>query len=313
MPIKKRDISIGIKKAYPHIPLPLKIRSYVQLVRPFTLIAPTLAVLFGVWACLKWTGQGGLFLQEWKTVIYAAVAMAAAQACGQVINQARDIDLDIANGKGYRPVPRGLVTPEEAMGLGWILGIFAIVRGFMISPTFGGLMSALIFFAVFYNIEPIRAKMRLWINVAWLGVSRGLLPMLAVWTIFGSLTDPYPWAMGSVLLVWVTGFQCTKDVPDVVGDRKYGVPTIPVRYGINGTVKFMGACMVIAMVLFYAYLGTGILPKAFVWVGLLWVPSGMILLGLGERHVLVAMENTAEWCLFYGCLAAWYVMPPFLM
>jgi len=39
----------GIKKAYPHIPLPKKVRAIVQLVRPFTIFPVLVVVLCGVW------------------------------------------------------------------------------------------------------------------------------------------------------------------------------------------------------------------------------------------------------------------------
>lgn len=304
---------MSIKTTYQKIPLPIKLRAYVSLVRPFTLLAPMLAVIFGSWACLKYTGREYLLWREWKTVVFATVTMASAQACGQVLNQVKDVELDRINKKGYRPVARGLVTPEEAMGLGWILGLFALARGFMTNTTFGIIMGIIVFFAVFYNLEPIRAKMRSWLNVFWLGFSRGFLPMIAVWSIFGNIWTSYPWLLGSVFFVWVTGFQVTKDIPDVVGDRQFGVPTIPVKYGIENTARFIGGCLTVSMVLLYSFLLLRLLPINFLYMGFLTLPSVMIVEGLERPKELAFAENTIEWVLFYATLGGFYIMQPFLI
>ena len=226
----------GIEKGYPNIRKHFgKIATYLQLVRPFTLISPLLAGLLGVLA-----STSAFNFDVLKTCIYVGVTLTLAQATGQVINQYADVDLDRIV-KPYRPLPSGIVTKEEALGLAWLIAIISIARAFTVTELFGLVTVVLIFFAVFYSLSPFSPrKVHPVLNVLWMSISRGLIPVFAVWSIYGTWQGALPYAL--LAFVWVLGFQSTKDVEDVEGDRKFGVKTIFSSYGYVGLRVLMIAC-----------------------------------------------------------------------
>ena len=130
------------------------------------------------------------FHHHWRIVLPAALIMAMAQMCGQVINQAEDpVELDVLNGKAQRPIPQKEVTKSEARRVGFTVGLIALVGAYFIDISYGVGITILLFFALVYSIEPIRIKKRKIVNTIWLGISRGIMPILVSWSIFYSPFD----------------------------------------------------------------------------------------------------------------------------
>lgn len=282
----------GIKKGYPQLRKKFgKIASLIQLCRAFTLIAPLLAGIFGVLTSVK-----EISFPHFSTAIYVGVTLALAQATGQALNQYADWKLDKII-KPYRPIPSGLVSREEALGLSWLLAMFAIGRAFTISTFFGLVVLMLLFFAVFYSIPPCSPrKIHPLANVLWMAIARGFIPMFAVWSIYGDLSKA--WTYSILALVWVMGFQSSKDVPDVEGDKKFGIKTIPGEYGLRGLLASMISATFLygAIALYFReYMMLLILPLA-----------ALAILTTQKQSKLT--ENTYCWLSFYVGLGLIYVL-----
>ena len=161
----------GIRHGYPRLARFVgRLTAYIQLIRPFTLIAPIIAGLIGTL-----TPAENIGLDEVKIAIYAGVTLALLQASGQVINQYVDYELDKMC-KPYRPIPRGDVGRDEALGLGILLMWIGIMRGFWISLTFGTLSMLLAFMAVYYSLTPFSPRRISPIyNTLWLALSLSLI------------------------------------------------------------------------------------------------------------------------------------------
>jgi len=176
-------------------------------------------------------------------MVYVAIAastLALCQGAGQCLNQYADAELD-KQIKPYRPIPSGLVSREEALGLSWLLAIFSMGRAFTIGEFFGLMVLVILFFSVFYSLAPFSPrKLDPIVNTAWMAVSRGFVPMYAVWSIYGDTGIGLRYAL--LALLWVMGFQATKDVSDVEGDLRFGIKTIPNTYGLSGLIFTMGVC-----------------------------------------------------------------------
>jgi len=302
----------GIRKAYPHLRgfFGENLPAYIQRCRPFTGLAPFLSVLLGSITYLGYSGMLGVFWVEWKTILYASITMTFAQFFGQVLNQACDpVELDIINKKAYRPIPSGRVSREEAMGVAWLLAIFSIGRGFMINYYFGLFILTLIFFCIIYNSEPFRIKRVLWLNTFWLAVSRGLIPFVAMWSIFGSPYDKTPWLIGSVIFLWVLAWQGVKDINDIAGDLKFNIIT-PVLY--HGVKKFRLIILPISMssfILLCLLILKGFLMLKWAYLFLLLIPTLIMHYRILSKGVveLVRFENTDLWVAYYLVLAGWYL------
>ena len=288
----------------------MKLKPYFILIRPFTLLAPFVATLCSILMSTIFHGQIHLFYTNWALVLMAGMSMALAQMCGQVINQAEDpVEMDIINGKTYRPIPQNDITQVEARRIGVIAGVTACIISFAIDLSFGMGIAILIFFAAVYSIEPIRIKRRKIINVVWLGVSRGFLPVLVAWSVFYTPWESFPIALSLILFFWVTGFQITKDFPDIPGDRQYSVMTFPVAFGFENTKKFMHLMNGLAFVVLIISLIIGILPLPFLIVMLLFPAGVRVIRGIQKNTRRgKAVENSPEWMFFYLGLASLYVL-----
>ena len=126
-----------------------KLMAWIQLLRPFTLIAPFIAVFFGVIIQLVTDGQLNLFFDNIGIILFASLILAAAQAVGQVLNQLEDIEVDKINQKAYRPIISGVISKGEAEAVSWMLSILAVVGSFAINLSFGFSFSFSCFLAFF--------------------------------------------------------------------------------------------------------------------------------------------------------------------
>ena len=282
----------GILAGYPHIRSRFgRVAGYVQLVRPFTLLAPLVAGMLGVLAPVDVIARAELVM-----AFTVGLTLALSQACGQCLNQYADLELDKMV-KSYRPLPSGILSKDEALGLSWLLAIISIAFGFTVGYTFGAINLALLFFAVFYSMAPLSPRrLSPVLNVLWMAVSRGFIPMIAVISIYGSLEGGIPYAI--IAFLWVMALQGTKDVPDVRGDRAFGIKTIANTYGVNGLRKWMLAFLMV-------YLGAAFYFRESGFM--LLFPFGLLAISSLKTKAMIT-ENTVSWVIFYAGLAAVYVL-----
>ena len=280
-----------LEKGYPFLQRRFgKLTAYIQLVRPFTLLAPLVAGVLGVLSTVQIT------FQTVYTAIYVGITLALAQATGQIINQYADFRIDKMT-KPYRPIPSGLISAEEALGIAWLLAIFSIARAFTIDTMFGLTIIVLIFFAVFYSLSPFSPrKIHSLLNVGWMAVSRGFIPILAVWSIYGDWTRALPYAL--LAFVWVLGFQGAKDVDDSEADWTFGIKTVVNSSGVEGLRALMFSCGII-------YFGLCALFELYLLCILLLV-GGLSIYGLTKKSKVT--ENNIGWLLFYAGLALLYLL-----
>lgn len=286
-----------------------QLRAWLQLVRPFTLIAPFIAVFFGVIIQLSVYGDTAIFLPNLPTIIFASLALSAAQAVGQILNQVEDVEIDILNNKDYRPIPSGKISVGQAEIVTWTLAIFSILVGFAITVYYGIFIMIFILFGILYNLEPFRIKKRLWMNTASLAVSRGLLPLPAAWSIFGNPADAAPWLLGSIMAVWVLAWQNTKDLDDIEGDKSCGVMT-PVVYHKRKTLTFIvGILSFITFILLAFYISSGWLPSNMVTLFILSIPTAWMFYKMVKNNIsAISLENNELWASFYLTLAGFYIV-----
>ena len=281
----------GIKEGYPRMPLPQKVRAYIQLCRPFTLLAPLVAGIIGTLAPVKSIG-----LEEIKIAIYAGVTLALLQGSGQIINQYTDYMIDRET-KPYRPIPKGLVDREEALGIGMLLMWFGIMRGFWISLTFGTICMLLAFMALYYSLSPFSPRrVNEFYNTTWLALSRGLLPFIAVWSIYGNIVEGIPYAV--IATLWVLAFQSTKDIVDVDADKKYGIKTIPSVYGVTGLMQWSSAITVWLMIFIGFFDQLIFMPLVALAIFNIFT----------MRKTSKKFENTLAWVGFYAGLSLIYII-----
>lgn len=288
-----------------------RLRAVFDLLRPFTLIPPLMAGIFITMVPVVLKGDA--VLTHWNTLIYVGVTLSLLQGAGQSINQSyeEEVRIDILNKKDYRPIPRGDLTISEGLGIGMFLIMVGVTRALTVNNLFGIFAILIAFFSFFYTYPPVRAKKRPIVNILWLGISRGLLPVMAGFSVFNDPLCLTSLAWGSIAFVWVVAFNPAKDLPDIWGDREFDIPSIPVIAGKEGLKIYTTAFALVTIGVIHLMLQ--FLPSPFSW---LWVLLPLILaipLSLILDLRLNRMENNLSWVLFYLGLGMVFLIPPIAM
>jgi len=307
-------VKLGLGDSYDKTIIPRKIRAYADLTKPASSIGVMLTIPFSAifYGELYHTGGGIEFLLDnLLTVIYASVTMFLLHGSSQAMNMAEDSFIDEQTPhKKNRPIPAGVVTEEEARSLAWIFMFVGVSRAFTINAQFGIFSVILAFFGVFYNLDPIRAKKYLWINLSWQAASRGLFLYPATFAIWGAGLNVIGWTMGVSAFMLVLSMQNTADFSDVGIDEQFGITTPAVHHGLNNLTVIMGA---IALVMFgFISLSNsfGVLPN--LWsLYLLAIPIiwSLVYLWKYPGDISNIGGNSPTWYVFYASLASLYILP----
>lgn len=286
-------------------------RAFIDLTRPLTLVAAGLAGLFLVLL-------GSVLIESTFSLSLAIVVglvLASIQGGSQSFNQgiAREADLDRENKKIYRPVVQGIVTPNEAKLFALVLIGTAIGFSFALSVGFGAFTILISAFGIFYSASPVRAKYRFLISDFWQAVSRGCLPFLAVCYGLFSVGSLVPLALSVVVMLFVAGLQATKDFPDFLGDKKFGVPTLPVKLGKAGAIRVMFVMASMSFVSLGLFIWAGALPPSLSLLFVLAIPTAVVLVSVKNPKEHRLVENTLEWAGYYAILGMFYVLPPIVL
>lgn len=299
----------GIRKLYPKVPLPEKIRGFIALMRPLTILA---AVVAGFSLNYFFSSLSGKSTSFWLSILVGLV-LGFLQAGGQCLNQSLlvEMEIDKVNKKDYRPTLRGTVNFEEGKIFAFLLFLGGVALAFILSTSLGLFAVLITLFAITYSAPPFRVKEKFLCNNIHQGIARGFLPVMYVASVYG-----YGWLavlFGVVLVLWITGAQGSKDWGDVEGDRKFGVMTFPVRLGKKKALWLMSGFMAVAFLLLNLFLILKLFPHSFSVLNVLIIPSAIIVYGLHKDVRLERWENNLSWLVWYITLALWYLLPPFLL
>jgi 4-hydroxybenzoate polyprenyltransferase len=292
---------------------PIRLRAFLDLVRPFTLLAPALGGLSGAIMALLVTNQLGTpYLSasppffNWPglpflTMVSGITSLVFLNGASNTLNQVYDRKIDRIN-KAYRPIPTGIVTPKEGIWIAVILYGLALWRAAMVNRYFLLLISALILFTIAYSVPPFRFKKRLWVSNISVAIPRGMLGIVAAWTMVGDITDPTPWIIGSVIAVFLVGSTTTKDITDMKGDRKYGMETLPVHYGKKKAIYLSAPFFIVPFLMMGIYWYFDLLPEYTPVMALVFaIWSGIVIYLLykeGDKED-IHFENSPAWMQMY--------------
>ncbi len=280
---------------------------YLELSRPFTLVAPALGFFSGGLTAIgaapreAWTGE--LLLYPLVGALMAAVLNAASNA----LNQIYDLEIDRVN-KPKRPLPSGRLSPGEAWAFTWVAYAIALVLAWLVAP--GGrhecfwivvLATAITFL---YSAPPFRTKrLGIWANVT-IAIPRGVLLKVAGWSAVKTIVGLEPWYIGGIFGLFLLGATSTKDFADMAGDAGGGCRTLPIQYGVRRAAWMISPSFVVPFLLIPIGSWTGVLTGNF-WLlqtlGLTMTAYGIYVcyLMLRRPEELAVEENHVSWAHMY--------------
>ncbi len=274
-------------------------KNYIDLIRPFTLLAPII-----VSSCIMIASYfnnrvvGDFTSIWWTTIIPASFALAILNGASNTLNQVTDIKTDKIS-KPYRPLVRGNIPVRKALIISIILYSLAIFISLFINPMFSFLVLLIAFFSITYSIPP-RFKDLLFVNQLWIAIPRGLLGILASWSVFGSPINPLPLVIGLIAMCFLVGGSITKDIVDNDADKKTGTRTLVNTFGVKKAATLSLPFMVFPFVYIPMLIHSGIL-ESYLWIlTFLAIPAFLIFyLMIKENRKDGLLENTPSWTLMY--------------
>ena len=275
-----------------------RIRGYIDLIRPFTLLAPIIVSTCIMVASFFYTrGTGDLFTVWWTVILPASFALAILNGASNALNQVTDLEADKIS-KPYRPIIRGDISTGEAKAVSLILYIVAFSLAIMVNVMFCVLVLLITLFAVTYSLPP-RMKDFLFFNQLWVGIPRGFLGILASWSVFGTVLHPLPLAIGLIAMFFLIGGSITKDVTDSEADKKTGTRTLVNTFGVKKAAFMALPFMFFPFVLIPLLVDSGIL-ESYLWLlTFLAIPGYFIFHLMIKEEESKHLENTSAWALMY--------------
>lgn len=220
------------------------IRAYYELTKPKILL---MLAFTSVSAALVAT-RGAVDLQT-LLIMFIGMALSSGGAAALNMWYDRDIDAVMERTQG-RPLPRGLIRPENAFGFGILLGVlsFAILYAWVNPLTAWLSLGGYFYYAVIYTVW---LKRRTPQNIV-IGGGAGAMPVLIGWA---AVTGTLSWApilMFLIIFFWTPPHSWALALYKNAEYTKALVPMMPVVRGPRSTKR---QCVVYAVLLFAASLG----------------------------------------------------------
>jgi len=276
-----------------------RLKAYFELIRPFTLLAPLMVSIFIMMASFFYSNNTESLLFVFSTkILPAGIILAILNSASNILNQITDLKTDKIS-KPYRPLPKKIITEKESMVISIILYLLSIALALTINITFFVFIVLIAFFTVSYSLPP-RLKDKLFINQLWVGIPRGLLGILASWSVFSNPIQPLPITIGLIAMVYLIGGSITKDITDAYADKKTGTKTLINTYGIKQAALIAFPFMIFPFLFIPILINTKILEPHFFLLTFLAIPTCYIFyLMIKDNSKGKHLENTKSWALMY--------------
>jgi 4-hydroxybenzoate polyprenyltransferase len=282
-------------------------KRYVDLARPFTLVAPALGFLSGAATAYGAAPRGG-----WHAGLVAAPLIGSAMAAllnagNNALNQIYDLDIDRVN-KPKRALPSGRLTIGQAWLFTAISYALALALAWLVAPQGRHECFWLVAVAgvctLLYSVPPFRTKrLGIWANVT-IAIPRGVLLKVAGWSSVKTVMGLEPWYIGAIFGLFLLGATTTKDFADMDGDRRGGCRTLPIQYGVRRAAWMISPSFVVPFMMIPLGAWTHVLTGNF-WLlqtlGAVMTAYGVYVcyLMLRRPDELAVEENHVSWAHMY--------------
>ena len=278
-----------------------KFSGYLRLMRPINCLMMGFAVIVGV------VLASSIFLEApLLTLIYGFVTGFTLTAASMAINDYYDREIDAIN-EPNRPIPSGLIKPEEALAFAFIFTLIGFVAAYLT------------------NFLCFIAAIASWtVSVAYVtaGKQTGLLGNFLVSTcvampfIYGNLAvantiELNVLIFASMAFLSNTGREITKGIVDVQGDRAKSIQTLAVRYGektaaVAASFFYLSAVLLSSIPWLLNLVSLWFIPLVAITDFGLTASSFMIIKDCSRENARKVKKNVLLWFII-GLLAAFVV------
>lgn len=259
---------------------PNKIRAFLRLVM---IEHSVFALPFAYVAALTAMRRAGPDVQ-WLTLGLITVAMIAARTVAMAANRIIDRRIDAQN---PRTAQRELVTGALSARSAWVGLVVALVVFLASAAWLGWLCLVLSPIALFFLTIYSYAKRFTDFPQAFLGLAQAIAP-LGAWI---GVTGEWSWpafVLGLAVGTWIGGFDLIYACQDVEVDRRIGVRSVPVRFGIAASLHASTAVHVVTVAL-YVWFGA-LTGYGWLW----WVGTIFTAVVLAYEHAIVRPSDLSR-------------------
>jgi len=208
-----------------------RLKTYASFVRvSHTVFALPFAL---VGALLAWRANGAAGW-SWTRLAWIVACMITARSAAMGFNRLADAAYDARNPRtAMREIPSGKMSRGEAIAFVAVSTLLFLVAAWMVSPLCGMLAPVAIGIIFWYSLA------KRFTNYAqiFLGLSMAVAPV-GGWIAMGGPLNAAPFLLGLAIGTWVAGFDILYACQDLDVDRREGLRSIPVRFGIEGSLLF---------------------------------------------------------------------------
>lgn len=208
-------------------------------------------------------------------LFWITMAMAGARTAAMSLNRLIDLDHDARNPRtSDRALPRGLIKIKEVWLYVLISLLVLMYSAYRLNPLAFKLAPLAVLVVCTYSYT----KRFTWTCHMFLGMVLGIAPVGSWIAITGHFALA-PIILGVGVLFWVAGFDIIYACADYDFDRRVGLHSIPVRFGISKALQMSMAFHIIA-------------PVLFLIVALLAHMGWLFLAGIGIAVVILFYQHT---------------------
>lgn len=181
---------------------------------------------------------------HWSQVLWVMVAMVSARSAAMGFNRLVDARFDALNPRtAMREIPRGAMSRTEAVIFIVISSMVFVAASFQLNALCGMLSPVALGIVFWYSI----AKRFTSYTQAFLGLAMAVAPV-GGWLAAGGRGGWEPWLLGLAIGLWVGGFDILYACQDLEFDRKQGLNSIPVKFGVPASLLISRAMHVATIV-----------------------------------------------------------------
>jgi heme o synthase len=183
-------------------------------------------------------------VMHWYNFLGLGLSLFLAIAGSTILNMWYDRDLDaVMNRTHHRPLADGRVAPAEALRLGLALSTLGIGLAAIMSPLYGLIVFAGLFFDVV--IYTLWLKRRTCWSIVWGGISGGM-PILAGRVLGLGYVDGIGILLALAILFWIPTHILTFSMRYFDDYQAAKIPTFPSAYGFHATRLTIAVSSIIA-------------------------------------------------------------------
>jgi 4-hydroxybenzoate polyprenyltransferase len=211
----------------------------------------------------------------WTQAGWIVVCMVSARSAAMGFNRLVDARFDAVNPRtALRELPRGAMSTLEAT-------VFVVASAAVF--VFGASRLSTLCLV----LSPVALAIVFWYSLAkrvtaytqlFLGLAMAVAPV-GGWIAAGGRGGAAPWLLGLAIGLWVGGFDILYACQDLEFDRRYGLRSIPTRFGVPAAIGLSRAMHVATVIV----------------MGVLWQVAqlpALYLAGVGFVAVLLAYEQS---------------------